>query len=149
MAGEGRPTDCTPAVTARMADALAKGRCVRAACRLSGISHTSHYEWIKRAEAGDGPPFADYAAATRKAEAIGEDRHLGNIEAAAGTDAEPGDWRASAWLLERRHPEDYGKQRMEISGPDGGPVQVQSLAAEIAAQLATVSDKEVGIPDDL
>lgn len=145
MAGEGRPTDCTPTVTARMAEALAKGQFVRAACRFAGISSASHYEWCKRADAGDGPPFSDYASATRAALVAGEQRHLTNI----GDAVDNGDWRASLEMLKLMHPDDYSRQRLEVTGAEGGPVQVQGLIAEIAEQLKTVSDEAVGIPGDL
>ncbi len=149
MAGEGRPTDCTPAVTARMVEALSKGQFVRAACRYAGIASSSHYDWCKRADDGEGPPFSDYASAVRAADVEGEQRHLANIEdAATGSAGKPGDWRASAWVLERRHPDDYGKQRLEVSGPEGGPVQVD-LRTKIAEVLAERTDDQAGVPDDL
>jgi hypothetical protein len=50
--------------------------------------------------------------------ARGADARLKKIEAAA--DAK--DWRASAWLLEHCMPEHFAKNRLEISGVDGGPV---------------------------
>lgn len=38
------------------------------------------------------------------------------------------DWKAFAWLAERTRSRDYGTfQRTEVSGPEGGPVQVTSL----------------------
>ena len=143
MAGEGRPTACTPDVQTRMVEALAKGQFVRAACRYAGINPTSHYDWLKRADDGEGAPFADYANAVRAADVEGEQRHLKTIEEASETD-----WRASAWVLERRHPDDYGKQRLEVSGPEGGPVQVD-LRAQLDAVAAERSDIEAGIPDGL
>ena len=36
----------------------------------------------------------------------------------------PKDWRAAAFILERRFPDDYGK-RSEVTGKDGGPVKVE------------------------
>lgn len=41
------------------------------------------------------------------------------------------DWRAAMTILERRFPEDWGKRdRVEVSGPDGGPVQVEAAAVQ-------------------
>lgn len=46
-------------------------------------------------------------------------------------------WTAAAWLLERRHNQQFGRQiRQEISGPDGGPIQVdESAEARISEKL--------------
>jgi len=144
MAGEGRPTACTPAIQARMVEALAKGQFVRAACRYAGISHESHYEWLRRADAGDGAPFADYADAVRAAAVEGEQAHYDVLTDAA----KAGDWRASLEVLRILRPDEYGKQRLEVSGPEGGPVQVD-LRTKIAEVLAERSDKEAGVPDDV
>jgi hypothetical protein len=51
----------------------------------------------------------------------------------------PPDWRASAWWLERRDPGSFGKAAelaVEVSGPGGGPVQVEAVsAADLAAKV--------------
>lgn len=55
-------------------------------------------------------------------------------------------WQAAAWLLERRHTAQFGRQiRQEISGPDGGPVQVDAvteaaLGDKLAAYYQGVAD---------
>lgn len=143
MAGEGRPTDCTPELIERAGDLLAGGHPVRAMCRALRISPTSHYKWMERGEEGE-QPFADYVNAVRAGMSTAETIALQAVRAAI-----PSDFRAATWWLEHVMQEDYGKQRMEVTGANGGPVQVQSLAAEIAAQLATTADKDLGIPDDL
>lgn len=52
----------------------------------------------------------------------------------------PPDWRAASWLLARMDPTRFGAQvehaRVEVTGPDGGPVQVEDAAA-----LARLSDR--------
>ena len=35
------------------------------------------------------------------------------------------DWRAAAFILERRFPDDYGK-RTEVTGKGGGPMKVET-----------------------
>ena len=37
------------------------------------------------------------------------------------------DWRPAAWSLEHRRPKDYGRQRLEVTGADGGPVPLASV----------------------
>jgi hypothetical protein len=33
------------------------------------------------------------------------------------------DWRAAAWILERRYPADYGRNVLEVTGSAGGPLK--------------------------
>jgi hypothetical protein len=46
---------------------------------------------------------------------------LAKIEKAA-TD---GNWQAAAWKLERRYPENYGRQRLELTGKDGDELVIK------------------------
>lgn len=47
---------------------------------------------------------------------------------------EASDWKAAAWLLERRERADYAPptSKVEASGPAGGPLQVVQLSVEQA-----------------
>lgn len=42
-------------------------------------------------------------------------------------------WTAGAWLLERKYPEEYAlRQRLEHSGPQGGPIPVATAFADLS-----------------
>lgn len=72
-----------------------------------------------------------------------KDVETGVIVTETAEDIASPDWRASAWFLERTQPEEFGKeaQKVELSGPGGGAVQIggqdaEDLANRLAAHLA-------------
>ncbi len=132
----------------RILQALRAGATRTAAATFAGAGRRTLYSWMDDAA---------FAAAVERAEASFLVAAAGNIyraghEAEVTTTTKPdgtiterrrGDWRALAWLLERRHPDDYGepKQRHEISGPDGRPIEITHRAA-IKALMPGTSDDE-------
>lgn len=83
------------------------------AAASTGVHPSTFYRWktwgedrveggkIRRARAG----YREFREALSRAEAEGEMVHIANVaKAASGSDGSPGDWRASAWYLERRSP---------------------------------------------
>ena len=72
---------------------------------------------------GDNNLFLRLLRAVERGEADAHARNLGLIQKAA----QDGTWQAAAWFLERRYPELYGRTvRTEVSGPQGGPVKLES-----------------------
>ncbi len=68
-----------------------------------------------------------------QAKAQAEVWHVNNIRRAA-----EGDWKASAWWLERVRPASYGKQsRVEHTGSGGGPIKIQPVPMEAALKEMT------------
>ncbi len=64
--------------------------------------------------------------AVERAEAMLRSGCIGNIRV-AGVDQ----WQAAAWLLERRFSAEYARtERHEVSGKDGGPVEVEAMSPE-------------------
>lgn len=116
---------------------LPRGR----AADFAGIDRVTIYRWLD-AENMDGPVYARFRNALARAEAWYIQRELRVVRGAARIpNAKTGqvDWRASAWLLERRFQSDFGaKVTQEISGPGGGPIQteVKDLTdAEVSERL--------------
>lgn len=114
----------------------------RSACKHTGTPLSTFYEWKRcgkdaqqRREKGQRLTraermLADFVERMEKAEAEAIDKHLKVIMRAALR----GNWYASAWWLERRHPEDWGRYRVDLSAdPDGGADEVPT--AEIVRQM--------------
>lgn len=137
-----RRTSLTPAVSKALCDAMRTGLCLSHAAALVGISPATVREWIRRGEGTDdrpdAEPFATFATAMRKARADGDVAMVAVINSAA----EDGQWRAAAWMLERRNPQQWGRgaQRIEERAPSGrfaAPGHTaEALIEEIAARMA-------------
>lgn len=142
MAERGRPTDCTPKVTAVIVRDLRAGLSISSACAAAGIDPATYHRWVQRGD--EGPPFSDFRDAVTQARSDGV-RTLEQTVLNAATQ----DWRAAAWALERKAPGEWSK-RTEISGPNGAPVQVAvDLRAEVRAQAAALTATDLGIPADV
>jgi len=55
-------------------------------------------------------------------------RMLSSIHAASSKD-----WRAARYILQQRHPNTWGRKRLELSGPDGGPIAVRPVGIYLPA----------------
>lgn len=60
------------------------------------------------------------------------------------------EWKRDAWLLERRHSYAYGSQnKLEVSGPEGGPVNVSAAIIQLPARdLAPQCWPADGVPEE-
>jgi transposase-like protein len=90
----GRKTLLDAQLQRKMCDLLAQGHTVSAVCGAAGISESSFYQWKR-----DNSQFSE--ATTR---AIGQSKI-----ALVDKVRQSGDWRAQAFLLERRWPTEFGK----------------------------------------
>jgi transposase len=103
MARAGRATKLTPGVQRTFTEAIAHWRTNETAAALCGITSRSYRNWMARGRRGE-EPYAAFAQAMERAEAMGEARCARLIDEASLTD-----WRPAAWWLERRHPEEWGR----------------------------------------
>lgn len=96
----GRKTKKTVAEVERLLDNLRQGMSQSAAISQSGIGKTTFYNWLK-----DDEQFkADVESAEDFAEAV----QIAQIKALGEAKM---DWRAYAWLLERRFPDRWSAKR--------------------------------------
>lgn len=106
-----RPTKYTEERAERIITALGAGNTRTASALYGGVDYRTFDRWMQR--------YGSFAAAVQKAEADAEVRHVANIAKAA----QDGTWTASAWWLERRRHEEWGrKDRHELTGKDGEPL---------------------------
>ena len=91
-----RPTKYTEETVERILEGIRLGLTYRHACRCGGVDYVQFNRWMHRYR-----EFRD-AVGVANATAVQMERiNLG---------AKEGDWRAAAWILERRFPDDYGSR---------------------------------------
>jgi transposase len=149
----GRRSSLTPAMQARIVDALNAGSYLDTAATYAGISKAQMYRWLARGRAEqerldlepDVPtddkekPYVEFVEAVESARATSEVRSLALIQSSA----QNGTWQAAAWFLERSYPQKYGRwSRHEVSGANGKPVEVTVTAEDLEAKIRTIVDSE-------
>lgn len=105
--------------------ALRSGNTRRTAASYAEISHETFYRWFN-----EDVTFHD---AVEKAEADAEARAVAIVIRAA----QGGTWQAAAWWLERRRQNDYAlHSKVEVSGPDGGPIKTEDVSLDDHERIA-------------
>ena len=94
----GRQCKLNPELQKRFCHAVRLGMRYQDACRYVKISPGTFQSWTNRGAMGE-QPFADFTSAVKEAETEGMLSCLESIERAHKNR----DWKAAAWLLERRH----------------------------------------------
>lgn len=105
--------------------AVRAGATYRAAAEHAGVKAGTMLKWRDRGLNPDETDraYVDFAQELAKATADAEVGAVAVIRKAMGDD-----WRAAAWFLERRHPDVWGqRQRTELTGARGGPVEVAAV----------------------
>lgn len=167
--GLGRPTRLTEERATAIYDHIASGRDPKDAAILVGIDVATYYRWLRTATKAEPKERRQMSALERRcidfrhgiedAEARFRRSGEARIDAAGTTvvklvtivekadgevitttkDSTP-DWKATAWRLERRWPERYGsKGTVEVSGPEGGPVEF--ALPDILAKLTRLQEE--------
>ena len=102
-----RPTKLNAKRAQQICDYVAQGHTREVAAQACGIVSTTLYRWMKRGERQPDGPYGEFCRALKRADLKAELACLRQIKEAA----QNGDWRAAAWMLERRYPEKWGRRR--------------------------------------
>jgi len=119
----GRHTTLTPEVQETICKAVADGNTFLTSALAAGVAQSTFSLWMKRGEDETEGIYVEFMEAIKEASAQAVQKQVKNIIKAGKKN-----WQASAWFLERRHPQEWGKvERIEqkISGGDGGPIEIE------------------------
>lgn len=103
--GGGRKLELTPETKHKLLTALKATVPRVAACVYAGISRATFYRWMKYADEQPKSNFAKFKLEVEEA----EQHALANMTLGMYMDSKK-DWRARAWIMERRWPKDWGKR---------------------------------------
>ena len=127
----------------RLLDNLREGMSIVAACTQAGISENTHYRWLEECEDGEWTEEVNAAKDFAEAVALSKLKRLGDEKA---------DWRAYAWILERRYPDRWGaKKELELnvgSTSDKGTEMVTSMITQVQEELKPRDDEDEEITQE-
>ena len=95
---KGRPSKFTKDRKERIVQAIQAGCTYEMAADYAGITRSTLWNWLKKGEDPKQKSYCTFLDQVKKAEVEGAMVHLGTIAQASQKD-----WKASAWMLERRH----------------------------------------------
>lgn len=136
----GKPHKFTRPHVDRLMRGIRMGLTYRLACMFAGISEDTLGRWRdgvfpRNLDDEQKQLKADFADMLSRAEGDAAARHVSTIMQAAAQ----GDANISIKFLERRWPEEFGMKKVEVTGKDGGPVQVNNVEKyvnDLATQVA-------------
>lgn len=148
----GRPTKLTPQVAEKIIAAVRAGNYLETAAENAGVNRTTLYRWQQAGSDADADPeLRDFCNALTRARAEAEARMVGCVlrDAMGGTvvkritrtyrngvveteeQVTPPNHRAAIEFLSRSFPQTWGRRAVEVTGADGGPVQVEQRSVII------------------
>lgn len=121
----------TPEAIKLLLAAISVGGTLKEACASAKIGYSTLFAWLAK----ETPESKELQESIENARDAGTVALLSTIKMAAAKN-----WTAAAWILERRHPDRFGRpQRVELTGKDGGAVQV---AAQVVLLPAPIHDAD-------
>jgi len=102
----GRPSKLTEELQTEICEYIASGNTFKRACRLSGISDSIFYDWKAKGEKEKQGKYSEFLDTIKRSSEKFKQTNIDIIQQAA----KGGTWQAAAWLLERKHPEEFGRR---------------------------------------
>lgn len=155
---QGRPSKLTPAMHTKICDMLRKGNYVTTVASACGLHPQTIHTWRRRGSDPNYAPegvefdedgftldfYGDFARDTTIAMAQAEVEAVGSLK-----DHFDRDWRAAAEFLQRKFPERWNpKVVMELSGKDGGPIEVSESKEAFLSKIDVMEVERTGDIED-
>lgn len=162
----GRPTECTPEVTRLFCDAVRRGLPFTKAAAQAGMSVSAISVWRKKGrgeiDCPDPTPYIEFVEALDRAISDNVDGNLSIVNSAANggyvtkrvtveekdgkttvtETVKPPEWRAAAWILERRYPKEFA-QHQEVKQTAKIEQKTTEINVDISANLDEVSGMQL------
>ena len=108
----GRPNKLNKVLIEEICDLIAEGYPFAEAARMRRISESSFFSWMAMGRKENAEPI--YKELVAKVEEASEFSESELIQAMRSSAIRDRNWRSAAWMLERRFPEKYGRQRLKV-----------------------------------
>lgn len=110
---------------------LSKGHYDNAAAKMAGVAASTLKQWLAKGREQKEGIYYELVKRVDAARDDGESFLVGKVVDAV----DAGDWRAAAWILERKYHERWRKRHStEVSGPNGAPLAVSPVTPEAVAE---------------
>lgn len=126
----GRPTKINQDVINRILALVRVGNYVETAASAAGISKETLYAWLRLGATQQTGLAREFSDALVKAAGEAEAIALTRVASAAGEH-----WQAAAWMLERKHPDRWGRR---------DTLRLQKVAEELESKSDTDLLKDLG-----
>lgn len=126
----GRPTKLTPDVHQRIVAYIRAGAFAWVAAEAAGVSKSSFHRWLQRGEREGRGRYFDFGEEVRQAQA--------QARVAAETEvrkSSPATWLRYGPGRDRPGEPGWTDQR-QVTGPDGGPLQLREVSDERLREIA-------------
>lgn len=142
-----RPIELTPEITEGVANLIRAGNVPLRSAMAKGVPRSTWYSWLARGRAAaarrkddldipDGErPFLELLDAVERAESESQVIAISHLQKAM-----PSTPSAVLAFLERRFPAEWSRtERHELTGAEGGPVQVEDFRARLADRAERIA----------
>jgi len=137
--GRGRPSKLTPELQEKLCGFIRAGNYETTAAEACGVSESTYFNWKAKGEKAQRGKYRDFLEDIKKAIAQAEALHVQRI-----VNAGSAHWQASAWYLERKHHERWGRKefrgQLDREGRPTDPPEQQGSVLVVPAHVTDIEE---------